>query len=218
LTKLATFDVVNHERGSVQQLDLVDGVTDDHIAFIQREWTPRLADAKARAIVAFFALPLPQQTNDAWQGKLGEFGAPDAHWDWAGIRKSMLGSVHRMLALLDGDAVEALMRIDLSKASRIETTAITPLVYVDNLAAAPWNRSQIQVTPRYKGLGKVLLGAAVAISIDESMDGRSGLHSLVQAEKFYARAGMQDLGLDAAVESLRYFEFTPDAAKKFLET
>jgi GNAT superfamily N-acetyltransferase len=129
----------------------------------------------------------------------------------------MRGAANRFLAILDGPSVEAMMLIDLSKASRLQTGSYTPLVYVDNVAVAPWNRPQIQTVPRYRGLGKLMLGAAVSLAIEEGMDGRCGLHSLVQAEGFYLRAGMQDLGLDAAVENLRYFEFSPTAARKFLE-
>jgi hypothetical protein len=49
------------------------------------------------------------------------------------------------------------------------------------------------------------------------MNGRCGLHSLVQSERFYASLGMQNLGLDG-VERLTYFEFSPAAAEKFLES
>jgi hypothetical protein len=85
------------------------------------------------------------------------------------------------------------------------------------LAVAPWNRRQISLSPRFRGLGKVLMNIAVTISTEEGMQGRCGLHSLLQAEGFYKQIGMQDLGLDDA-EKLKYFEFSPDGAKRFLET
>lgn len=214
---LATYDVHCAEFNEVRQIDLVEGIEDKHLDFVKQEWTPRLADCRARAIIAYRALPAKKQDDQAWQEKQGRFGAPDSHWDWSKKNQSMLGSVHRMFALLDGEAVEALMRIDLSKPSRIQTTPFTPVVYVDYLAVAPWNRIPIQPQPRFKGFGKLLLGAAVSISIEEGMKGRCSLHSLQQSEGFYSRAGMEDLGVDAAY-GLRYFEFTPDAASKFLET
>jgi hypothetical protein len=214
---LATFDVYSYEFDEVRRIDLVEDLEEKHLEFVKREWTPRLADRRARAVIAYHVLPTKKQHEQAWQEKQGRFGAPDSHWDWNYKKQSMLGFAHRMFALLDGEVVEALMRIDLSKPSRIQPTPYTPVVYVDYLAVAPWNRPPIQSPPRFKGFGKLLLGAAVSISVEEGMDGRCGLHSLTQSEGFYSRVGMKDLGVDAA-SGLKYFEFSPDAARKFLET
>ena len=215
-SRLATFDIHSPEFDEIRRIDLVEGLEDEHLKFVTREWTPRLNDCRARAVIAFRALPAQKQSEKSWQEKQGRFGAPDSHWDWNEKRESMLGSVHRMFGLVDGESVEALMRVDLSKPSRIQPTPYTPVVYVDYLAVAPWNRTPVQVKRRFNGLGKVLLGAAVSISIEEGMDGRCGLHSLQQSEGFYLRAGMEDLGVDAGCK-LKYFEFSPHAARKFLE-
>ena len=217
-SRLATFDVHSPEFNEVRRIDLVEGLEKKHLEFVEREWTPRLEDAWARAAIAFRALPAKKQNEQSWQEKQGKFGAPDSHWDWNEKNQSMLGSVHRIFALLDDEVVEALMRVDLSKPSRIQPAPYTPVVYVDYLAVAPWNRSTIQPQPRFRGFGKLLLGAAVSISVEEGMDGRCGLHSLMQSEGFYRRVGMEDLGVDPAADRLRYFEFSPDTARKFLES
>ncbi len=48
--------------------------------------------------------------------------------------------------------------------------------------------------------------------------GRIGLHSLPQANSFYAYVcGMTDLGQDATYENLRYFELEPERARNFIE-
>lgn len=216
-SSLATFDLLNHETGEVRCLDLLEGLTRQHLAFVSNEWSPRLKASRDRAVIAFGALPEKKRNEQMWQEMQGVFGAPDAHWDWDKKSQTMMGSVHRMLGLVDGDLVEALMRLDLSKPSRLQVASFTPIVYVDYLAVAPWNRRQIQPKPRFTGLGTLLLGVAVTLSMEEGMEGRCGLHSLLQSESFYERAGMQDFGLDG-VEQLKYFEFSPDAAKKFLET
>lgn len=213
---LATFNVHCYDFNEVRHIDLVDGLENKHLEFVKQEWTPQLADCRARAVVAYRALPTKKQNERAWQEKQRTFGAPDSHWDWDEKRQSMLGAGHRMFALLDGECVEALMRIDLSKPSQLDPTLYTPIVYIDYLAVAPWNRPAIQSPPRFKGLGKLLLGAAVSISIEEGLDGRCGLHSLMQAEGFYVKAGMKDLGIDKEC-GLRYFEFSPDTARKFME-
>lgn len=59
--------------------------------------------------------------------------------------------------------------------------------------------------------------AAIAVSEDEGFKGRLGLHSLPQADDFYRKIGMTDLGQDAAYQNLRYFEMTSEQARAFFE-
>ena len=71
--------------------------------------------------------------------------------------------------------------------------------------------------PRYHGVGSILIKAAVALSEDSEFHGRIGLHSLPQANDFYANTcGMTDLGIDPDYEGLRYFEMTPEQARAFV--
>jgi len=214
---LLTFDVHCHEFNETRELVLVSDPSDKHLEYVKNEWTPILEAFKDRAFLAYRALPPQDQSQSSFQDKLGLFGAPDAHWDWTYKRNNMSGLSHRMYAVLDGESVEALMRVDLSKQSRLDKTPLTPIVYVDYLAIAPWNRRPIQQPPRFNGLGTVLLGTAVSLSNNEGMDGRCGLHSLIQAEGFYKGAGMTDLGADPAADGLKYFEFSPQAAELFLK-
>jgi len=212
---LGTFDIFNQESKEIRTIDIVEDPEDRNLEFVKQEWTPRLVDCRGRAVIAFKSLPTTQQTEQEWQEKQAKFGAPDAHWDWNRKSSSMLGSAHRIFALLDSNSVEGLMRIDLSKQSRFQHSSYTPIVYIDYLAVAPWNRKVIQSPPRFRGFGTVLLGVAVSISIEEGMGGKCGLHALRQAEGFYLQAGMNDLGIDSDC-GLRYFEFNLDAAKAFL--
>ena len=91
-----------------------------------------------------------------------------------------------------------------------------PLVYVDYLEVAPWNQSFAGTSKKYRGAGPILLTAAVELSFDEGFKGRVGLHSLPQAESFYEKEGMIDLGPDAQVQNLRYYEMTSDVAQTLL--
>ena len=62
----------------------------------------------------------------------------------------------------------------------------------------------------------ILIRAAIALSEDLEFYGRIGLHSLPQANGFYANTcGMTDLGADPDYEGLRYFEMTPEQARAF---
>lgn len=97
---LATFDLLNHESGEILRLDLVEGLTRQHLDFVSNEWSPRLKASRDRAAVAFRALPEKKRNEQMWQEKQGLFGAPDSHWDWDEKCQTMIRSVHRMLGLL----------------------------------------------------------------------------------------------------------------------
>jgi hypothetical protein len=62
-----------------------------------------------------------------------------------------------------------------------------------------------------------MLAAAITLSREESFSGRTGLHSLPQAVKFYENCGMTNLGADPTKQGLPYFEMTPEKATAFLE-
>ena len=92
-----------------------------------------------------------------------------------------------------------------------------PLVYVEFLASAPWNLPNVVGEPRYALVGRVLLAAAIQLSLNEEYAGRVGLHALPQADSWYRdNCGMTDLGCDRTKENLRYFEMTPEQASYFL--
>ena len=91
------------------------------------------------------------------------------------------------------------------------------MVYVKYLESAPWNLKSMTSTPRFSAVGVRLMEAAVRQSIDEGRNGRLALHSLPSAQLFYDKLGFVNLGLDAAVEDLPYYELTATAALKFLK-
>lgn len=91
------------------------------------------------------------------------------------------------------------------------------LVYVEYVENAPWNRPELADPPLYRGIGSILIRAAIALSIEEEFKGRIGLHALPQSNGFYANTcGMTDLGIDASYHGLRYFEMTPEQAESFI--
>lgn len=112
---------------------------------------------------------------------------------------------------------QGLAQVNLTRSTREAGQAGKPLVYVEYLEVAPWNRPELGATPRLRGLGSALLTAAVMLSEAEGFRGRIGLHSLPQADDFYRRCGMTDLGLDPAYQNLRYFEMTAEQARAFLK-
>jgi len=214
-TILESYDIASPELGKSFKIDLADGLDGAHLDFIEAQWTPVLTRQYDLALLGFFQLPAVDQTPEKWVETLGSFGVQDYRWNWRSKSAIALGAKRRILALLNVDEVEAAMMVLFGKTSREPTTPL-PIVYVDFLAVAPWNRKVVQFPQRFKNLGTVMLGEAVATSISMGLDGRCGLHSLPQSEGFYRRIGMSDFGLDHAYSSLRYFEFNAQVARQFV--
>ncbi len=108
-----------------------------------------------------------------------------------------------------------MMTNDMSSA-RLKEQFGKPMVYVDFVATAPWNRSELQQPPRFRGVGQVFILAAVETSRAAGFKGRVGLHSLRKAEHFYEkRCGFTRLGPDSSHQDLTYFEMTETQANDY---
>jgi hypothetical protein len=212
---LGSYNIESLEHQQVFKVDVVEGLDPPHLDFINATWKPLLIAKHNSAILEFFTLPESQQTPAKWDYKERLHGAPDAHWDWGKKCAAAPGANRKIYGLLNGDDVEGAMVIKFGETTRVGLSQ--GLLYVDFVSVAPWNRAEIQNPQRFNGLGRLLMGAAVALSISEGLDGRCGLHSLPSAEGFYRRIGMADLGPDPAKDGLRYFEFDADAAKNSLD-
>jgi hypothetical protein len=130
----------------------------------------------------------------------------------------MLG--HPGFSIVCEDITQGMMILDTtSKRCRIEVQNGGHLAYVEFLETAPWNRPELLFDPpRFRGIGTLLIRAAIELSKEHEFKGRIGLHSLPQANSFYANTcGMMDLGPDPSYENLRYFEMTPEQAEAFIE-
>ena len=120
-------------------------------------------------------------------------------------------------AIVAGGHTQGLAQLDLRKASREPSQFGKPLVYIHYLEVAPWNWTEFGGTPRFRGTGLALMMAAAATSIETGFKGRLGLHSLPQADSYYRKIGMTDLGRDPIYQNLRYFEMTSEQARTLLE-
>ena len=119
-----------------------------------------------------------------------------------------------------GGQTQGMMIVNTIKRCRLRSQANKHLVYVEYLETAPWNRTPNPSAASFKGIGTVMMAAAIQLSMDEGNQGRIGLHSLPQADTFYGdRCGMTDLGLDPAYPKfpLRYFEMTEIQAANLLK-
>lgn len=201
-----TVELKNRQTSQYEPATLYEGIDEKNLIDFEREWQP------------LFTSQLPEAASAVERVAAG---AEDAHWDWrrlAEIRANPLS--FGMYAIECADKTQGLMLVEKGgKFSRHPEHERADLIYIDRLSSAPWNRPSVVEEPRYKGVGQILLAAAVNLSFDEELDGRIGLHSLPSAETFYRDTiGMTDLGADMHYKGLQYFELSNAQAAKFFAT
>lgn len=199
-----TFELMNRQTGEYESAELFDGIDEKNLLDFEREWRP------------IFVNQLPANAS-AVERVAAE--AEDAGWDWR--RLAEIGSnplIFGMYAVECASRTQGLMLVRKGGVfSRHPDHEHADLIYIERLASAPWNRPGFSDTPLYKGVGQLLLAAAVNLSLDEELGGRIGLHSLPGAETFYRDViGMTDLGADTKHHGLQYFELSDAQAAKFL--
>jgi len=168
----------------------------------ERLWKPMLAKRRAEVHTA---------------AEAADANVQDAHWDWVGKAKIAASKLGQETFAVECGETQGLMLVDLNGFGRLDAQKGRELIYVELLATAPWNRRKFVVSPRYKGVGWILIATAISLSIDSGFHGRLGLHSLPQSESWYRGiAGFTDMGLDASKKGMHYFELTHEVADSFL--
>lgn len=192
--------------GAAVEAELWGAITEKNLADWEAEWLPEL-------------FTLLKQLNRA--GVERRLWPQSRHWDWRAKLKAIEGLLGQpCFSVVCQGVTQGLMIANTTKRARIPSQLNQHLVYVDYLESAPWNRRILLPSGQaaYSGIGSILMRAAVELSLDEEYKGRVGLHSLPQANEFYANTcRMTDLEPDAKYENLRYFEFTPEQAKAFID-
>lgn len=185
------------ESGELHEATLNEEADEDHLKLWGSTWLPVMQQYKAN-------------------GPNGDT-PEDAHWDW----KKKAKRWQKFLAfssfslICDGD-LQGLLLINDSKFSKMMYQFGKPLVYIEFVATAPWNRAELQKPPRYRGTGSIFIMAAIEASRHLGYKGRIGLHSLKQADDFYEhKCGMTKIGKDPDHQNLTYFEMTETQADEF---
>lgn len=113
------------------------------------------------------------------------------HWDWTNKLSPATAGMWKFACVLTGTEAQGLM------ATRIKhrpgrLAGGRPVLYVDFLEVAPWNSRDLMfpLSPRFSGVGTVLLTQAVRASDEAGLAGRVGLSALPQAVEFYKARGM----------------------------
>jgi GNAT superfamily N-acetyltransferase len=161
-------------------------------------------------IVTALICPMAQRHLDdfnlVWKPMLEALDGEDAFWDWARKKRlALTDERYEAYAMESDDLTHGLLWLE-TQWHRSQWVRSEPLVYVEALAAAPWNRSSLDPQPWLKGVGSALLEFARRRSLDLSYGGRLGLHALPSSESFYESRNMLNLGYDPEREMV-YFEY-----------
>jgi len=144
--------------------------------------------------------------NTTWKSMLEKLDAENAFWNWARKKRLALGNDHyEAYAVEREDLTQGLLWIE-TQWHRSQWAIGQPLVYVEALVSAPWNRRSINPDPWLRGVGTVLLQFARKRSLDLGYQGRLGLHALPGSEPFYEARNILNFGYDSDREMV-YFEY-----------
>jgi hypothetical protein len=204
---IGVYDLVERQTKNLVNCELYDEIAPHNAAHFVTAWKPLFDEKKAK-------LGSSGQLTD---GAFKEFSLQDAHWEWPAKAAAVSSS-----SMLHGFALEAqgmtqgLMIVVPFGVAREESQRGLPITEVMLLSTAPWNRHKLVDAPIYKGVGRILLSAAISLSMEEEHNGRIGLHALSGAEDWYRDVcGMTDLGYDTN-KKMQYFEMTEAQAKRFI--
>jgi len=142
-----------------------------------------------------------------WRPLLRARGALDADWEWLrDFDRDEWRLEFETYALIEPSGlVHGLITLEL----------LADVVYVEGLAAAPWNREG-PVPRQILGCGSELMKHAVRVSLARGYEGRLALHSLEDPStvNFYRqRIRMTELRVEPVGETmLRYFELSSKQA------
>lgn len=201
--QISNIVLLDGQSGAAVDAELLDSIEEGQLVHWEAEWMPFLYSR----IREMHLQGVPKQQ---WP--------QSSHWNWRAKQMAAQGLLAKTgFSVMCGGMTEGLMLVDTTRQSLHSLSAGKPLVYVEYLEAAPWNRPNLQKPIRYRGVGSALISAAIELSLQEGFRGRIALHSLPQADGFYrATCGMTDFGPDPTYHNLRYFEMTKDQGEAFL--
>lgn len=149
-----------------------------------------------------------------WVASLRQSAQDDKYWDWVFKQRAATNYGNYECYAIEAEGrTQGLMMIE-TLWHRSQVAVGQPLVYVEALSVAPWNRLQIQRPPYFKRVGSVLLEFSRTRSEALGYEGRVGLQSLPGAEGFYESRNMMrfEPEIDDFIdddEPLTYFEYPP---------
>ncbi len=142
-----------------------------------------------------------------WKGVLRATEQPDRDWSWDyKLRQGNQKSWYEAYAIEVDSLTQGLMFLETQR-HRSQLPQRYPLIYIEALAVAPWNRRRLEDPPYLQKVGRTLLLFARQRSLELGYGGRVGLHALPESEEFYRRNHMPEYDPDPDKEGLVYFEY-----------
>lgn len=142
---------------------------------------------------------------------------PDARWDWGDIFQSILfDATKKGFCIEYQDKLQGILVVTYkNKKNRDEK----PIVFVEYIATAPWNRPDNILAANNKGdfslVGSYFLKHTVELSQTLGYEGRIALESEPEAKEFYECLGMKNMGVIGV--GYIYFEFSENNALAFIK-
>lgn len=206
MKEIHSFKLDNHCTNNSVTAKLYSPIDVSDVNYFENEWKPVLEKRHRKCISV--------------GGNLSDWHVEDAGWSWRWKKGSYTDNRYLTFSIRADNKTEALMLCDIKRSSRSTKLENKCIVYIEYIHTAPWNRKvPNKSTPCLKGLGSLLLGVAIDLSIRLKCEGRIGLHALPQAESWYQhKCGMNNMGIDNTHENLVYFEMSADAANNFLNS
>lgn len=202
ISKVVLLDV---QSGKYVEADLLDAIQERQISDWEDLWAPALQEGLERLVSA-------NAPKSSWP--------QNRHWNWREKSEAMNGLLcSQGFSLVCDGVTQGLIAVNMvSHHCRLPEQQGKDLVYIDLLENAPWNRSELLFRPiKFKGVGTMLMAAAIELSREQGFKGRLGLHALPQSERWYRETcGMTDMGIDQHAQGLRYFEMTAQQASAFI--
>ena len=184
------------QTGEMVEATLYDEVLQEHLDMWNATWRPIMEDLRQSRS------PLERPE--------------DSHWNWPKkVERARSLLAYQSFALVCRDQLQGLLLVRNTASAKLEEQFGKPIVYVELVATAPWNRKQIQSPPAYIGVGRIFMLASIELSRELGFCGRIGLHALSEAELFYERCGFTRMGNDSSHQNLCYFEGTEEQAEAF---
>lgn len=158
-----------------------------------------------------------RDTNELWAYWASGHAQPPPLFNWIAVYNFNVGDSCFAFCLdrsVGTSGAEALMLVTIGHVVKCDKRARPPLVYVNFLEVAPWNRPSAPAR-QFSGLGPILLRIACDLSVQRGYEGRVGLHSVAAAETFYRRMGFRSFDCPSEYNEL-YFELDASGARALL--
>lgn len=151
-------------------------------------------------------------SNDELEVIMNSIMMEDFHWNW--FRKSFHYSndEYEWFFMVAENKVQGICVIYHPKKSKLEDGDI---FYVEYVAVAPWNRSNLITARKFQKIGTILLKQVCDFSINKlNLKPGLSLHSLPQSEPYYKAQGMTEVSTEAK-DGMKYYEMTKETCEQW---